>query len=139
MERYHMHSDKQDSLQKMMYSSYTRIDSTLQSNERFGLAALVVTGGWIESLYLTTQQLGGAPKSDANKLLYDMLDEQQKHTDNVVSMLAMFPDDSLFAGLRADVVELKQLSSPAAEYTPEELEKVTAQLAAIRSRLVSIE
>ncbi|HTF06503.1 MAG TPA: hypothetical protein VK826_20870, partial [Bacteroidia bacterium] len=139
MENYHMHSGKQDSLQQMMYSSYTKIDSTLQSNERFGLAALVVTGGWIESLYLTTQQLGNAPKSEANKLLYDMLDEQQKHTDNIVSMLGMFPDDSLFAGLRADIVELKQLSSPAGEYTPEELEKVTAQLAAIRGRLVSIE
>ncbi len=139
MENYQMNSEKQDSLQKMMFSSYTKIDSTLQSNERFGLAALVVTGGWIESLYITTQQLNNQEKTDKNKLLYDMLDEQQKHTDNVISMLAMFPNDSLFIKMHNDVVELKKMSSPASEYTPEELEKVTLQLLAIRTKLVSIE
>lgn len=139
MNKYQVNADKQDSMQKMIYTSYTKIDSTLQSNERFGLAALVVTGGWIESLYLTTQQLGNAPKSDSNKLLYDMLDEQQKHTDRIISMLAMFPNDSVFVELHHDISELKKISSPAAEYTPEEIEKVTAQLAAIRTKLVNIE
>lgn len=139
MNKYQVNSDKQDSMQKMIYSSYTKIDSTLQSNERFGLAALVVTGGWVESLYLTTQQLGNAAKTDSNKLLFDMLDEQQKHTDRIISMLAMFPSDSVFVELHHDITELKKISSPAAEYTPEELEKVTAHLAAIRSKLVNIE
>ncbi len=139
MQQYQLNNDKQDSVQKMMHTSYTRIDSTLQSNERFGLASLVVAGGWIESLYLTTQQLGNAKKTDANKLLYDMLDEQQKHTDDIISMLGMFPNDSLFIQLHTDISELKKLSSPAAEYTPEELEKVTTQLEAIRSKLVSLE
>lgn len=139
MQRYQLNSDKQDSVQKMMHSSYTSIDSTLQSNERFGLAALVVAGGWVESLYLTTQQLNGEAKSESNKLLYEMLDEQQKHTDDVISMLAMFPNDSLFIELHHDVSEYKKLSSPAAEYTPDELAAATAHLAAIRAKLVSIE
>lgn len=139
MKRYQMHSDKQDSVQNMMYNSYTRIDSTLQSNERFGLAALVVTGGWIESLYLTTQQLNGEAKNDSNKLLYEMLDEQQKHTDEIISMLAMFPDDSLFIDLHNDVTAYKKLSSPAAEYTPEELAAATAHVAMLREKLITIE
>lgn len=139
IEKYKMHADRQDSMQRMMYHSYTRIDSTLQSNERFGLAVLVVTGGWVESLYLTTQELGNAPKEESNKLLYDMLNEQQTHTDDIASMLAMFPEDSLFADLHHDITEYKKMSSPAAEYTPAELEKITAQLAAIRAKLVSIE
>jgi len=139
MQQYQMNNDKHDSVQQMMYTSYTKIDSTLQSNERFGLAALVVTGGWVESLYLTTQQLGNAKRTDENKLLYDMLDEQQKHTDDIISMLGMFPEDSTFISLHADLTELKKLSSPAAEYTPEELEKVTAQLAGIRAKLVAFD
>ncbi len=139
LQKYQVQSNKQDSLQELMYESYTKIDSTLQSNERFGLAALVVSGGWIESLYLTSQQLNNEPKSDKNCLLYDMLDEQQLHTDHVISMLSIFPNDSLFLDLHAQISELKKLSSPAKEYTPEELAKVTAQLAAIRAKLVSIE
>ena len=99
----------------------------------------MVTGGWIESLYLTTQQLGNEPRTDSNKLLYEMLDEQQKHTDKIISLLAMFPSDSVFVSLHTDISEFKKMSSPAAEYTPEELGKVTAQLAAIRKKLVEME
>jgi hypothetical protein len=138
MKNYQVNSS-QDSVQQMMYTSYTRIDSTLQSNERFGLAALVVAGGWIESLYLTTEQLNGEAKTENTKLLYEMLDEQQKHTDDVISMLAMFPNDSLFIELHRDVTGFKKISSPAAEYTVEELAAVTAHVAAMRSKLVSIQ
>jgi hypothetical protein len=139
MKRYQVSSDQHDSVQNMMYNSYTRIDSTLQSNERFGLAVLVVTGGWIESLYLTTQQLNGEAKNDTNQLLYQMLGEQQKHTDDIISMLAMFPDDSLFVELHEGVSAYKKLSSPATEYTPDELAAATTQLAALRAKLISIE
>lgn len=139
MAKFQANANQQDSMQRMMSLSYTKIDSTLQSNERFGLAALVVAGGWIESLYLTTQQLNNSAKSDSTKLLYDMLDEQQKHTDDIVSMLGMFPDDSLFRKLHDDIADYKKMSSPAAEYTTEDLGKVTAQLAAIRAELVDIE
>jgi hypothetical protein len=68
-----------------------------------------------------------------------MLDEQQKHTDDIISMLAMFPNDSLFLDLHTDVSEYKKLSSPVAEYTPDELAAVTAHLASIRMKLVDIE
>lgn len=139
MKRYQQSSDQQDSVQMMMSNSYNRIDSTLQSNERFGLAALVVTGGWIESLYLTTQQLNGEAKSETNKLLYDMLNEQQKHTDNVIDMLAMFPNDSLMIQLHTDITGFKKVSSPAAEYTPDELAAATAQVAAIREKMIKLQ
>lgn len=139
MNKYQLNSDKQDSLQNMMYDSYTKIDSTLQSNERFGLAALVVTGGWIESLYLTTQQLGNEARTDSNKLLYDMLDEQQKHTDKIISLLGMFPNDSIFVELQSDITEYKKLSSPAMEYTTEDLTSITSQIAAIRRKLIDIQ
>lgn len=139
VKKYQADSNREDSLRKMMSSSYTKIDSTLQGNERFGLAALVVTGGWIESLYLTTQQINGEARSESNKLLYDMLDEQQKHTDDIASMLALFPGDSLFAALHKDIAGYKKGSSPAAGYTAEELAAVTAQVAAIRTKLVNIQ
>lgn len=138
MKRYQASSDH-DSVQNMMYSSYTKIDSTLQSNERFGLAVLVVTGGWIESLYLTTQQLNGEAKNDSNKLLYEMLNEQQKHTGEVLSMLDMFPEDSLFKTLRDEVAAFQKISSPGTEYTPDELLAATTQLAMLRGKLISIE
>lgn len=139
MKRYQLSADNRDSMQTIMFSSYTEIDSTLENSERFGMAALVVSSGWIESLYLTTQHLNQAPQSESTTLLYEMLDEQQKHTDDVISMLGLFPKDSLFVGLHDDIAELKKISSPAKEYTPEELEKVTNQLATIRRKLVSME
>jgi|GEM_PF-1402731 len=139
MKRYQISANNRDSMQTIMFSSYQEIDSTLQNSERFVLAALVVTSGWIESLYLTTQHLNQTPQSESTLLLYEMLNEQQQHTDDVISMLSMFPKDSLFIGLHDDIEDLKKMSSPAKEYTPEELEKVTNQIAAIRRKLVSME
>jgi hypothetical protein len=51
----------------------------------------------------------------------------------------MFPDDSIFVDLQKDVSNYKKLSSPAAEYTPDELAAVTAHIAAMRSKLVTIQ
>lgn len=138
MKRYEIHASNQDSMQNLIYSSYVRIDSTLQSNERFALAALVVTSGWIESLYLTTQQLGNQERSESNKLLYEMLGEQQTHTDNILSMLSMFPEDSLMVSIATDVNSFKLKSSPVNEYTVEELTLITQHIAAMRNKLITI-
>lgn len=138
IKRYEIHATNQDSMQSMIYDSYIRIDSTLQSNERFALATLVVTSGWVESLYLTTQQIGNQERTESNKLLFDILGDQQEHTDNILSMLSMFPKDSLMTSLAADVNALKLKSSPVTEYTVEELTNVTLHIAAMRNKLISI-
>jgi hypothetical protein len=138
MKRYEIHAANQDSMQSMIYDSYVRIDSTLQSNERFALATLVVTSGWVESLYLTTQQIGNQERTETNKLLFDILGDQQEHTDNILSMLSMFPQDSMMTSLATEVNELKLKSSPATEYTVEELANVTQHIAAMRNKLISI-
>lgn len=138
MKRYEIHAANQDSMQSLIYDSYVRIDSTLQNNERFALATLVVASGWIESLYLTTQQIGNQERSENNKLLYEILADQQEHTDDVLSMLSMFPEDSMMVSLAADVNTFKLKSSPANEYTVEELTVVTQLVAAMRNKLITI-
>lgn len=138
MKKYQVHAENQDSMQSMIYDSYVRIDSTLQNNERFALAALVVTSGWVESIYLTTQQIGNEARSEKTQLLYDMLGEQQQHTDNIVSMLSMFPDDSLMISLTNDIKAFRQISSPSNEYTVDDLKEVRLNIAAIRNKLTAI-
>jgi hypothetical protein len=138
MKRYEMHAANQDSMQSLIYDSYVRIDSSLQNNERFALATLVVTSGWVESLYLTTQQIGNQQRSESNKLLFDILADQQEHTDEIAAMLSMFPQDSLMISLADDVKALQLKSSPVNEYTVEELTQVTAHIAAMRNKLITI-
>jgi hypothetical protein len=125
-------------MQSLIYDSYVRIDSSLQNNERFALATLVVTSGWVESLYLTTQQIGNQQRSESNKLLFDILADQQEHTDEIAAMLSMFPQDSLMISLADDVKALQLKSSPVNEYTVEELTQVTAHIAAMRNKLITI-
>jgi hypothetical protein len=138
MKRYEMHAANQDSMQSLIYDSYVRIDSSLQNNERFALATLVVTSGWVESLYLTTQQIGNQERSESNNLLFDILADQQEHTDEIAAMLSMFPQDSLMISLAADVKTMQLKSSPVNEYTVEELTQVTAHIAAMRNKLITI-
>mgnify|MGYP000002686047 CR=1 FL=1 len=43
-----------DPLIKIINETFTKVDSYLKENQRCGLAALIVFGGWIETLYLAT-------------------------------------------------------------------------------------
>ncbi|TND09388.1 MAG: hypothetical protein FD123_1350 [Bacteroidetes bacterium] len=136
MERYNENRNNRDSLENMIFQSYRRIDITLKSNERISLAALVVAGGWIESLYLTTQHLQRDPDSDKNKILYEIMSDQQRHLGNLVSLLADFKDDEYIQGLKNDLAELKGYYLPGGSFDAEALKKITEKIASIRKTAV---
>lgn len=139
MRRYDNNRSNRDSLERMIYQSYQKIDITLKSNERLGLAALVVAGGWVESLYLTTQHLERDPASEKSKVLYEVLSDQQRHLGNLIELLKDFKDDEYTASLVSDLVELKGFYLPGGQVTPEVLKKITDKIAAIRNRAVELQ
>jgi hypothetical protein len=143
LERYESNQNKNDSMQHLVRSSYKRIDSTLQGNDRLALATLVLTGGWIESVYLTTQHIGDEQQNDKNKVLFDMIAVQQPYLQNITELLGSFPNDSLCKNLHADFEQLKK-SFPKGPNTPgkeffAELKTLRDNVAVLRNKYVSIQ
>ncbi len=143
MGRYSSNQDQQDSLQQLVRSSYERIDSTLQGNDRFVLATLVIAGGWVESIYLITQHIGDEQQNEKNKVLFDMLAVQQPYLNNITELLACFPDDSACKTLHGQFLSLKAVFPKGADVTPEafsaQLKNLREKVAEMRSGLISIQ
>ncbi len=98
-----------DSLEKIVFNSYSEVDKTLKSNERIGLASLVVTGGWLEGLYTTLTTLGSAPRTDKTQGMYKKIWEQKNHLDMLIGLLEQFKDDQVFASLVQDLSGIKSV------------------------------
>jgi hypothetical protein len=142
LKRFDTNQDQKDSLQNLMHASYKRIDSTLQGNDRLALATLVLTGGWMESIYLTTQHIGEEKQNEKNKVLFDMLAVQQPYLENITELLGSFPNDSLCKNLHADFVDMKKTFPSGPNIAPdkfsEQLNALREQIAAIRARIIKI-
>lgn len=143
LKRYDTNQDKKDSLQGLIRTSYKRIDSTLQGNDRLVLATLVLTGGWIESIYLTTQHIGDDQQNEKNKVLFDMLSVQQPYLENISTLLGSFTNDSTCKNLHSDFEVLKALfpkgpNIPPAEFASQ-LHSLRDKIADIRNKFIRIQ
>ncbi|CAN5894622.1 hypothetical protein BH11BAC7_BH11BAC7_35690 [soil metagenome] len=142
LKRYESNQNSKDSMQGLVRTSYKQIDSSLQGNDRLALATLVLTGGWLESIYLTTQHIGDEAQNDKNKVLFDMLAVQQPYLQNITELLGSFPNDSLCKNLHADFEKLKDIfpkgpNVPGKQFFAE-LKLLRENIAVIRNKYVSI-
>ena len=135
-------------------------DEMLKESQREGASALVITGGFIEALYLGTQ-LAKTTKNSTD--IINRLAEQKGTLDNVVGLLSTYEKDASVAGVLADVKALKEIYDQVKvtsvsssdvktnsttkvttiggkisySITPELLTKLTEKSAEIRNKIIS--
>ncbi len=92
--------NNEDSLLRFTGSAFRMADQYLKKNNRDDVSALVLTGGWIEGMYLTLS--GTSEKSDAS--LTNRLGEQRKTLTNLIALLERTDTEkthgSVVAGLK---------------------------------------
>ena len=84
-------NDNMDSLLIMCVQSYQNMEDYLSKNQRSNLSAAMVTGVWIESLYLLTQVAKERPSDD----LRDNIGEQKFILNNLLPILKLFEKDDV--------------------------------------------
>ena len=92
--------NNEDSLLRFTGKAFRMADQYLKNNKRDDVSALILTGGWIEGMYLTLS--GTTEKSDVS--LTNRLGEQRKTLENLVSLLENTDTEkthgTLIAGLK---------------------------------------
>lgn len=92
--------NSEDSLLRFTGSAFRMADKYLKNNNRDDVSALVLTGGWIEGMFLTLS--GASEKSDP--MLTTRLGEQRKTLENLIALLEATDTDktqgALIAGLK---------------------------------------
>jgi hypothetical protein len=72
-----------DSLMYISVNSFNNMDFYLRENQRGQLSALMITGIWVEGMYLATQ----VARKNANPLLYQRIGEQKLNMNNLFLIL----------------------------------------------------
>jgi hypothetical protein len=96
-------SDKIDSLIYMSTVNFEKMDAFLRSQKRSNLSVLIVTGTWMESLYLATQVV----KTKPNDELVERIAEQKMILDQVLLILSAYKSDPFFSDMLDNMSVLK--------------------------------
>lgn len=84
LENFESNLNDKDSLNKIFTDAYRETEMYLSENNRKNIADLVLTGAWVEGLYLMTQ----ITKEKNNKELIDRIGEQKYSLKNLLVLLS---------------------------------------------------
>jgi hypothetical protein len=94
-----------DSLMFISVNSFNNMDDYLRETERSNLSALMITGVWIEGLYLATQ----VAVQNTNEDLKSMIGEQKLILNDLLLILNNFSNEEAIAGYINDLEEIKSI------------------------------
>ncbi len=82
--------ENRDSLLLIVSNTYRKIDNYLKTNDRENTGALILAGGWVESIYILTQQIIAKP----NPELMTRISEQKRPLENLIKLLVPYSNES---------------------------------------------
>jgi len=104
IERLQANQDSRDSLLKIVSEAYSDLNGYLKENNRIEVSALVVAGGWLEALYLSTRHA-----ENDNPELNKRIAEQKYSLTNLINYFNEFGEHEKLAGMKADLLTLQAL------------------------------
>jgi hypothetical protein len=104
IERLQSNQDSRDSLLKIVSEAYSDLNGYLKENNRIEVSALVVAGGWLEALYLSTRYA-----ENDNPELQKRIAEQKYSLTHLINYFQEFGEHEKLAGMKADLLALQAL------------------------------
>jgi len=96
-------SNNLDSMLNITQSNFEKMNNYLQEQNRSNISTYMLTGGWIEAMYLTT--FVAIEKND--KALYEKIGEQKIVLDQIIILLDFYKNDQNAMGLAKDLEALR--------------------------------
>ncbi len=102
IKRFETNFGKRDSMLNLVAVAYRNSDAFLKDNDRMNVGALILAGGWIETLYFSTQ----IAMKDGNQDVINRIGEQKYTLNNIVKMLTPYYNQPEYDVLVDDLIEL---------------------------------
>lgn len=103
MSRFEKNSTDKDSMMMIVSDAFKKADNYLKSNERKSTSALILVGGWIESLYLACE----INKTVNNPKILERIGEQKETLNSIIDILTAYNKGGKFDELIGDMEDLK--------------------------------
>lgn len=94
-----------DSLMLISQQNFNKMDQYLRENNRSNLSTLIITGVWIEGIYLATQ----VAKDNPHKKLKDAIGDQKTIVPIILGLLNNYKKEPFFKAYADDFTELKDI------------------------------
>ena len=89
VDRYESNSENEDSLLMILTDGFRRADNFLKNNDQNNISALILTGGWLESMYFATQLYKGSK----NEKILTRIGEQNQSLETIIELLEKYNDN----------------------------------------------
>lgn len=93
-----------DSLMYISVSSFNNMDEYLRQSNRGNISALIVTGMWIEGMYLAAQVAKTTPQDE----IVERIADQKLVLNDLILILKNYKSDSSFADLIGEIEKIKK-------------------------------
>jgi hypothetical protein len=103
MSRFEKNADNQDSLMVIVADAFRKADNFLKNSNRKPTSALILTGGWIESLYFACE----LNREKRNEKIIERIGEQQQTLNTIIEILTEYNKSGSNNDLIADLKDLK--------------------------------
>jgi hypothetical protein len=102
LERLEKNQENRDSMLHIISEAYSDLNGYLKEKDRVEVSAMVVAGGWLEALYLSSQYT-----ADGNAEIRQRIAEQKYSLANLMTYLEKFGDTPSLQELKADLGRLQ--------------------------------
>ena len=103
LKRFAKSNSNVDSLLYLSTSSFNNMDEYLRQQRRGNLSVLMVSGAWLEGLYIATMVVKDKP----NEELYQRIGEQKSAIDNLLLLLSVYQKDTYTAEITLGIESLR--------------------------------
>ena len=105
IERIEYNLELDDSMQVIISEVFWKMNSYLEEEDRENISTLIIAGGWIEGVYLSTQLARIAPENEALK---KRIAEQKYSLENLIGLLESYENNEMAEDILEELKELKQ-------------------------------
>ncbi|MDW3192324.1 MAG: hypothetical protein R8G66_08165 [Cytophagales bacterium] len=158
MENYEKSMNDSDALTKLLNETMLLAEKRLESSDRLGMAALVLSGSFVEGLYLVINIIeeyegAGLSAQERNEKLQPLVNiilEQRQPLDDVIALMKDIPNHSGVTGMISeleilkllydnDLQEIEEAMGGDTNYVipPDMLRDITSEVKRIREDIVS--
>ncbi len=103
IERFKVNIGKQDSMLNLVATAYRSADNFLKNNDKNSIGALIIAGGWIESLHFAVN----VNKDKSNEEVKQRIAEQKISLNNVIGLLETYAGQEDYSEILNSLRELK--------------------------------
>lgn len=132
-----------DSIVYITTRGFESMHKQLRKTNNSQISTLILAGGWIEGMYLTTGIIQSGESPNSKDLMFTVYDEHIV-LDDIVTLLNAFKSQPNFDKIIIDFTNLKELYAGIASantgkntsITPEQFEKLAKEIKSIRAKLI---